>query len=33
MSTVAEQSDRNAMVIFNLTRFPIGTYLCAGRRI
>ena len=33
MSTVVEQSERNAMVILNLTRFPIGTYLCAGWRI
>jgi hypothetical protein len=33
MSTVVEQSERNAIVILNLTRFPIGTYLCAGRRI
>ena len=33
MSTVVEQSERNAMVILNLTCFPIGTYLCAGRRI
>jgi hypothetical protein len=33
MPTVVEQSERNAMVILNLTRFPIGAYLCAGRRI
>jgi NAD(P)-dependent dehydrogenase (short-subunit alcohol dehydrogenase family) len=32
-STVVEQSERNAMVILNLTCFPTGTYLCAGRRI
>jgi hypothetical protein len=33
MSTVVEQSGRNAMVILNLTWFPIRTYPCAGRRI
>ena len=31
--SLSEQSERNPMVILNLTRFPIGTYICAGRRI